>query len=368
MRAKVSKKDILPAVVRGAGIVDRKSVMPILSHILLDFNKDGLTVRATDLDHSIIEKIPARVDTFGTIAVPAGVFCDILRKADDSADLEFSLIDKGEKLQLTAGRSKYELSTLNAQDFPVIPTVDNSCRFTFKCELFNKLISRTKFSISPEENRHTLNGIYLHREDDMLRAASTDGHRLSVSAIPIDAKESIQGVIVSRKTIVEIKKLLDVMEGDITITFSQNLIQFELGNVVFISKLVDGNFPDYKRVIPPTDASDFFTVKRSDFVSVVDRVSVISEDKSRAIKLELNKNTLCCYVVNNKLGSGKDEVDVSYSGEGWAAGFNSGYLLDVAQTLEGDQLKIFVKEALSPILITDESEPESLFVIMPMRI
>ena len=367
MRAKVTKKDILPAIMRTVSIADKKAVVPILSHVLMDFNVEGLTVKATDLDHSIIEKVPAQVDTYGVVAVPAGTFCDILRKAPDNATLEFSLLDKGERLQVVAGRSKFELTTLNTDDFPQIAVLEGACHFKLKTADFNKLITRTRFSISPEENRHNLNGIFLHKEDDMLKAASTDGHRLSVSAIPLKAKENIQGVIISRKTVLEIKKLLDVTEGDIVITFTANQVQFEMGDVVFISKLVDGNFPDYKRVIPSMDV-DSFTVKRSDFIEVVDRVSVISEDKGRAIKLEANKNSLSCYVANSRVGSGKDEVDIAYDGDTWAAGFNASYLLDVAQTLEGERLKIYIKEALAPILIVDESEPESLYVVMPMRI
>lgn len=367
MRAKVTKKDMLPAIMRTVSIADKKAVVPILSHVLMDFNEEGLTVKATDLDHSIIEKIPAQVDTYGSVAVPAGTFCDILRKAPDNATLEFSFLDKGEKLQVVAGRSKFELSTLNTDDFPQVDVLENTCRFKLKAADFNKLITRTKFSISPEENRHNLNGIFLHKEDDMLKAASTDGHRLSISAIPLKAKEGIQGVIISRKTVLEIKKLLDVSEGDIVITFTANQVQFEMNSIVFISKLVDGSFPDYKRVIPSMEV-DSFTVKRSDFIEVVDRVAVISEDKGRAIKLEANKNSLSCYVANSRVGSGKDEVDITYDGETWAAGFNANYLLDVAQTLEGECLKIYIKEALTPILIVDESEPESLYVVMPMRI
>lgn len=367
MRAKVTKKDILPAIMRTVSIADKKSVVPILSHVLMDFNANGLTVKATDLDHSIVEKVPAQVDTYGIVAVPAGTLCDILRKAPDNATFEFSLLEKGEKLQVIAGRSKFELSTLKSEDFPQINSLESTCRFNLKTADFNKLITRTKFSISPEENRHNLNGIFLHKEDDRLKAASTDGHRLSVSAIPLNTKESIQGVIISRKTVMEIKKLLDVTEGEVVVAFTENQVQFELGSVVFISKLVDGSFPDYKRVIPSMNG-DSFTVKRSDFIEVVDRVAVISDDKGRAIKLEANKSSLSCYVANSRVGSGKDEVDIVYDGNDWVAGFNSSYLLDVAQTLPGEQLRVYVKESLSPILIVDESESESLYVVMPMRI
>ncbi len=367
MRARVLQKDILPAVMRTVAIADKKSVVPILSHVLMDFNEKGLTLRATDLDHSIVENVNAEVDTFGTVAVPAGVLGDILRKVSDNMTLEFSVIEKGEKLLVTAGRFKFELSTLQADDFPSISRLDNTCKFSLKAADLNKLISRTRFSISPEESRHNLNGIFLHKQDDMLKAASTDGHRLSISAIPLDAKESIQGVIIARKTVLELKKLLDIAENEVVVTFSANQIQFEIGNIVFISKLVDGTFPDYNRVIPAMDGESF-TVKRTDFIEIVDRVAVISDDKVKSVKLGLEKNSLSCYVANNKLGSGQDVIDVEYDGKGWSAGFNSNYLLDIAQTLQGTDLKIYVKESLTPILITDVSEPESLFFVMPMRI
>ncbi|MDR0555950.1 MAG: DNA polymerase III subunit beta [Holosporaceae bacterium] len=367
MRARVAKKDLLPAVMRSVGVVEKRAVVPILSHVLLEFHDAGLRLKATDLDHSLIEEIPAEMDTLGTAAVPALILYDIVRKSPDSAILEFSLADKGSKLVVIAGKSKFELSALNPAEFPAIVPLKESCCFNLKSPEFNKLISRTKFSISPEENRHNLNGIYLHREDDKLKAASTDGHRLSVSEIVLDAKESIQGIIISKKTVLEVKKLLDIFSKDISLTFTANQIQFSIGNIVFISKLVDGTFPDYKRVIPEM-SGDYFLVKRQDFVEIVDRVSVISDEKIRSVKLELSKNNLSCYVANSKIGNGRDEVDVTYSGPGWNAGFNACYLLDVAQAVQGESLKVYVKESLAPILIVDESEPESLFVVMPMRI
>ena len=368
MRARVAKQDILSAVMHTFNIADKKSVVPILSYVLLNFDEKGLTLKATDLDQSLIETVAADVDTFGTVTVPAGTFSDIVRKLPDDATLEFSFADKGEKLLLTAGKSKFELSTLDPSDFPEIALLNNSCNFKLKAADLNRLISRTKFSMSPEENRHNLNGIYLHKEDERLEAASTDGHRLSVSSIPLASKESIQGVIISKKTVLELKKLLDSDYEDVSLTFTANQVQFAIGNITFISKLVDGTFPDYKRVIPQKEDSGSFVVKRTDFSEIIDRVIVMSDEKVRPVKLELGPNTLSCYVANSKLGSGKDEVDVEYEGQAWSAGFNSSYLLDVAQTLEGEKLRIYIRESLSPILIEDESESESLFVVMPMRI
>ncbi|MDR1333883.1 MAG: DNA polymerase III subunit beta [Holosporaceae bacterium] len=368
MRASVAKKDLLPAVMRAVSVADKRSVVPILSHVLLDFRESSLQLKATDLDHSLIEDVTAEVSTLGMVAVPAATLGDIVRKSSDAAMLEFSLTDKGNKLIVVAGKSKFELSTLDHKDFPEIAPLKGACNFCVKSADLNKLIIRTKISISPEESRHNLSGIFLQKEEDKLKAASTDGHRLSVSEIGIDIKESIQGMIISKKTVFEIKKLLDLFqEEDVIVAFSVNQIQFTLGNITFISKLVDGVFPDYKRVIPEV-SDNFFVVKRTDFLEIVDRVSVISDDKIRSVKLELTKNNLACYVANSKVGSGRDEVEVIYTGQGWSAGFNASYLLDMAQTVHGESLKVYVKESLAPILILDESEPESLFVIMPMRI
>lgn len=368
MRAKVAKKDMLPAIMRTVSIADRKSVVPILSDVLLEFAENKLIVKATDLDHSVIETILAEVDTFGSIAVPALTLSDIVKKSPDKSVLEFSLADKGEKLIVSSGKSKFELSTLDPKDFPEITPLKNTCSINIKSADLNKLISRTRFSMSPEENRHNLNGIFFHKEEDKLVAASTDGHRLSTSSINVDIKENIQGVIISKKTVFEVKKFLDNFDGDVAITFTANQVQFVMDEVIFISKLVDGTFPEYKRVIPEK-GSDFFQVNRIGFAEIIDRIAVISEDKVRSVKLELKDGTLFFYVANNKIGNGKDEIEVITPVQQiWTAGFNAGYLMDVAQTLTGENLKIYIKESLSPILIIDEAEPESMFVIMPMRI
>ena len=368
MRAKVAKKDILPAVMRTVSIADKKAVVPILSNVLLEFGERGLIVKATDLDHSVVEVVPAEIDTFGSVAVPAVTLADIVRKTSDKVVLEFSLADRGSKLIIVAGKSKFELSTLDPKDFPEISTLKNNCNINIKSTDLSKLISRTKFSMSPEENRHNLSGIYFHKDDNKLKAASTDGHRLSASSVAIDIKENIQGVIISKKTVFEVKKLLDNFQGDVGIAFTANQVQFTFADVVFISKLVDGVFPDYKKVIPEM-GYDFFKIDRAEFSSIIDRVAVISEEKVRSLKLELNSKVLYFHVANSKVGSGKDEIEVeSFGLQSWSAGFNANYLLDIAQTLSGDTLKIYIKESLSSILIIDESEPESMFVIMPMRI
>lgn len=369
MRAKVAKKDMLQAILRACSIADRKSVVPILSHVMLDFKEGLLCLKSTDLDHSMIENISAEVETFGTVAVPASTLCDIARKVPDGVSMDFCLSDKGHKLTVSSGKSKFELSTLNASDFPSVAAIKPSVTISMKTTDINKLITRTKFSMSNEESRHNLNGIYLHKENGKLKAVSTDGHRLSLTEVVVDTNDQINGVIISRKTVLEVKKLADIYENvDLELSMNANQIQFSLDNVTLISKLVDGKFPEYNRVLPEKNV-DFFRVKRSDFIEIVDRVSVISDDKVKAIKLILNdESVLSACVANSKLGSGIDEVDVIYSGKEWSAGFNASYLLDVAQTLNGEYLNVYVKESLSPIMILDDTEPESMFIVMPMRV
>lgn len=367
MRAKISKKDLLQAVMRTVNIVDRKSVMPILSHVLLDFSAEGLCLKSTDLDHSLIENVPAEIDTYGSVAVSATTLNDIVRKSPEGAILEFNLIDKGEKLSISAGRSHFELSTLAASDFPKISPIEGTCNTLINSECFSKLINKTRISMSLDENRHNLNGIYIHKDGNRLKAASTDGHRLSYTSVPINTSESIQGVILSRKTVYEVKKLIDAYGGDIKFSLNQNQIQFGFGNITFISKLVDGKFPEYERVIPAKEGS-FFFVNRSEFIEIVDRISVMSDEKVKAVKLELKKNQLIVNVSNSKLGSGRDELSVDYDGSDWNAGFNSSYLLEVAQVMSGDIMTIYIKDALASILMIDNADADSLFVVMPMRI
>ncbi|MDR3156176.1 MAG: DNA polymerase III subunit beta [Holosporaceae bacterium] len=366
MRANVAKKDLLPALTRTVSIADKKSVVPILSHVLLEFCNSGLRVKATDLDHSLLDIVPAEISTFGTVAVPAVTLYDIIRKSPDDVTLEFSLSDKGNRCVISSEKSRFDLAALDHADFPEINILDAAEKFTVPSFRLNKLISRTRFAISPEENRLNLSGIYFHREDVLLKAAATDGHRLSTSYIDAPAG-NVPGVIISRKTIFEVKKLLDVHGGDVSLTFSNNQVQFEIGDTILISKLIDGKFPEYKKVIPEM-SQDFFIVNRAKFLEIIDRLSVMSDDKLRIIKLELNKNILLFHVSNNRLGSAKSEIALDYSGQSWSAGFNANYLMDVASALGGEILKVYIKGSLAPILIVDESEPESLFVIMPMRI
>jgi DNA polymerase-3 subunit beta len=335
--------------------------------VLLEFCDTGLCIKATDLDHSILDIVPAEISTFGTVAVPAVTLYDIIRKSPDDVALEFSLSDKGSRCMISSGKSKFDLATLDHVDFPAITTLDDGEKFTFSASRMNKLISRTKFAISPEENRLNLSGIYFHKEDDQLKAAATDGHRLSVSHIDAPTAGDISGVIISKKTIFEVKKLLDTYGGDVSLTFTGNQVQFEVGDTILISKLIDGKFPEYKKVIPEI-SQEFFTVNRIKFLEIIDRLSVMSDDKLRIIKLELNKNILFFHVSNNKLGSAAGEITLDYSGQNWNSGFNANYLMDVASTLEGETLKVHIRGSLAPILILDEAEPESLFVVMPMRI
>lgn len=367
MRAKIEKKDLLSSIGHTLGIVDKKPAIPVLSHILIDFSKDLISIRGTDLDHSIIENVKADVETFGKITVPAQSFYDVIKKAPDGI-IDLSLIDQGKKLLIVFGKSRFELSTLPAADFPEIHKPKNPITFTITTSDLKYLIDKTKFSMSTDETRHTLNGIYFHSIENVIKAATTDGHRLSVSSVQMNSDINFaSGGIFSKKTVLELRKLLESSSEIVQVSIGSNQVQFSIDQICLIARLVDGKFPDYSRVIPDI-ANDFFVIDRKKFIETIDRVSVLADEKSKSVKFELNDSTLCISAMNFSYGSAKEEIEVENTLQNWSAGFNFRYLLDIAESLSGDFVKIYIKDSLSSILIVDKENDAAIFVVMPMRI
>lgn len=369
MRAKVSRSDFFSAISNSIGVVDKKPTVPVLSHVLLVFEKDQITIKATDLDHSLTATINAQVETFGSIAVHGQMLFDIIRKSPDSM-LDLYIADQGRKMIIASERSRFEIQTISAEEFPEIDQFVADGTFSISCSDFKKLLDLTKFAMAVEETRYNLNGIYLHMNDsgEKLKAAATDGHRLAVASVPLPECKMAPGIF-SRKTILEIRKLLDEDDQEVKISTCENKVQFQVGNVVLTARLVDGTFPNYSAVIP--NVSDkFFIVNRKQFIESIDRVAVISDDKSRTIKFELKSDTLCLSSVNVTTGgSGRDEIPVENNTEdNWDACFNARYLIDVSESVSCEKLKIFYVGKLAPILILPEDETDCQFVVMPMRI
>jgi DNA polymerase-3 subunit beta len=372
MKVTLERAALLKSLSHVHRVVERRNTIPILSNVLLVAEGQALQLKATDLDLEIVESSPADVSGGGSTTVPAHTIYDIVRKLPDGAQV--SLEGGGEATQLTvrSGRSRFVLQTLPATDFPDLAAGEFPHRFELKSADLKRLIEKTQFAISTEETRYYLNGIYLHTLDvegeARMRAVATDGHRLARVELPAPSGASgMPGVILPRKTVGEVQKLLDDAEATVNVELSSSKVRFTVGAVVLTSKLIDGTFPDYARVIP-TGNDKRLIVEREDFAAAVDRVSTISSERGRAVKLSLSERRLVLTVTNPDSGTATEEIEVEYEAEPLDIGFNSRYLLDIAGQLEGDTALLRLADPGSPTLVQDREGAAALYVLMPMRV
>ncbi len=371
MRATVERSHLLRSLGHVHRVVERRNTIPILSNVLLRGAGGQLTLKATDLDLEITETVPAEVGQDGATTVPAHILHDIVRKLPDGAEVSLDSGD-GSQLALKSGRSRFTLQVLPEADFPDLTTGEFPTRFTLPASAVKKLIDRTQFAISTEETRYYLNGIYLHvvavDGNQMLRAVATDGHRLAQAQIEAPAgSEAMAGVIVPRKAVGEIQKLIEDPEAGVEMEISDTKIRVTIGGVVLTSKLIDGTFPDYARVIPHAN-DKVLKVDRDAFAEAVDRVSTISSERGRAIKLAVGDGRMVLSVNNPDSGSASEELGVDYAADDLEIGFNARYLLDVAGQLESGTAEFRFADAGSPTLILDDGAADALYVLMPMRV
>jgi len=351
--------------------VERRNTIPILSNVLLKAEDGTLMLKATDLDIEVTETTPAAIEQTGSTTVSAHMLYDIVRKLPDGSEVMMSVTDDN-GLSLISGRSQFRLQMLPESDFPDLTAGEFSHTFRMACDDFKTLIDRTQFAISTEETRYYLNGIYFHTVEDggevMLRAVATDGHRLAQAqtAAP-DGSQGMPGIIVPRKAVAELQKLLEEPDTSVTIELSDTKIRFTMNQVVMTSKLIDGTFPDYNRVIPSANDKQL-VVDRATFSSAVDRVSTISSDRGRAVKLSLSDGRLVLSVNNPDSGSAEEEISVGYDSEPLDIGFNSRYLLDITNQLSSSEASFMLADPGSPTLIREKGEPGALYVLMPMRV
>ena len=371
MRVTVERSHLLKALGHVHRVVERRNTIPILSNVLMRADGGKLTLKATDLDLEITATVPAEITQAGATTVPAHILYEIVRKLSDGSEV---LLDTGEgtQLALRSGRSKFTLQMLPESDFPDLAIGEFPIRFSLPASALRKLIERTQFAISTEETRYYLNGIYLHvvtvAGKPMLRAVATDGHRLAQAQIEAPAgSEGMTGVIVPRKTVGEIQKLLEEPGAEVGTELSDTKIRFTVGGVILTSKLIDGTFPDYVRVIPQGN-DKILKVDRSEFAGAVDRVSTISSERGRAVKLGLSDGKMVLSVNNPDSGSATEELGVDYPADSLEIGFNARYLLDVAGQLETNTAEFRFSDPGSPTLIQDVGEANALYVLMPMRV
>ncbi|MBK8159269.1 MAG: DNA polymerase III subunit beta [Rhodospirillaceae bacterium] len=372
MKLTIERTLLLKALGHVQSVVERRNTIPILSNVLAEAKDGQLALTATDMDLAVVEKVPADIAAPGAATVPAHTLYDIVRKLPDGAQVQIELAADGQQVTVKAGRSRFALATLPKEDFPAIHAGDLPHKFPLSAADLKGLIDRTKFAISTEETRYYLNGIYVHAyaagKQTSLRAVATDGHRLARVEMPLpEGAESIPGVIVPRKMVNEVRKLIEDFEGSVDVSLSDSRIRFAFADVVLTSKLIDGSFPDYQRVIP-TANDKVLEVDRKEFRDAVDRVSTISSEKSRAVKLSLKPGTLTLSATSAENGSASEEIEVKYDGQPMEIGFNSKYLLDVADEIEGQGLELKLADSVAPTLLRDMADAQALYVLMPMRV
>ena len=374
MKFSIDRSALLMALQHVHSVVERRNTIPILSNVLIEAKEDGVYLTATDMDIAVIEKVDmekSEIIQLGSITTSAQMLYDIVRKLPENIKVEL-LSEKNDRLGIKASSSSFALNCLPSEDFPSISEEDFKHSFDIDAIDLIRLIDKTSFSMSSEETRYYLNGIYLHSikegELNKLRTVSTDGHRLSRVDMSLpDGADGIPGVIIPRKTIMEIRKLLEDHTGNISLSLSDTKIRLSFNNVILTSKLLDGTFPDYSRVIPEQNEK-LVTISNQLISEAVDRVSTVSTDKTRAIKININKATLIISATNPDKGSASENIDIDYDGDEVEIGFNSKYVLDVARQIKGKDIIIKLSDAVSPTLVYDKDDKEVLFVLMPMRV
>ena len=372
MKATIERATLLRCLSHVQSVVERRNTIPILSNVLIEASGDAaLKIMATDLDLQVVETLQANeVETPGAITVSAHLLFDIARKLPEGSQVRLDAADN--KLVVKAGRSRFTLPTLPRDDFPVIVEGELPTSFAIPAAKLAELIDRTRFAISTEETRYYLNGIFFHVADDALKAAATDGHRLArYTLAKPDGAEGMPDIIVPRKCIAELRKLLEErLDSDVSIDLSASKVRFTLGGddgVVLTSKLIDGTFPDYTRVIP-TGNDKILKVDPKSFFEGVDRVATIATEKTRAVKMALDTDRMTLSVTSPDNGNAAEELAASYGSDGLEIGFNANYLKDILSQIEGDNVELHLADAGAPTLIRRDEGSPALYVLMPMRV
>jgi len=369
MKFNINQQDLQQALNYCQGVIEKRSTLPILSNVLLNVANSSLTITATDLDLIFIHQIDnVEVLEEGNTTITSSIIYDIIRKFASGKKINLSMSSEN-KIQLESEKSIFHLNCINASEFPVTDENFNKNEFLINSKNLLKLLNKCKFSVSNDETRHYLSGIFFHQtqaEDNFfLTAVATDSHRMSVSKFRLKEKVDFDPIILPKKTIFQLCSLLEDYEGDVKISNIKSKIKFELNNSILISKLIDGKFPNYVQVIPKNNQKKL-EIELKLFLDSVDRVASVSLDKKDGVKFSLTKDTLNLSVNNTNSGDGKESLSVKFDHD-LDVSFNSRYLIDVASQLDGDKIEIFFNDSGSPALIKDPSDFDSIFVVMPMK-
>src|SRR6478672_10367122 len=372
MKLKADRATLLKALAHVQSVVERRNTIPILANVMLAVRDGKLTLTATDMEIAIVEDVAASTTRNGSCTAPAATLYEIVRKLPDGAEVELDHPGGDAQLALRAGRYSTSLVVLPTEDFPSMTAGALPHKFNLSAQVLRALIDRTRFAISTEETRYYLNGIYLHatkaEEVPVIRAVATDGHRLArMEMILPEGAAGMPGVIIPRKTVLELRKLVEESEEEVQIGLGETKIRIAIGEAALTSKLIDGTVPDYARVIPVNN-DKILDVECKEFADAVDRVSTISTERSRAVKLALDRGNLVVSATSPENGTAVEELEVRYQNSAIEIGFNSRYLLDITEQIEGEYAQFQMADAGSPTIVRDSADASALYVLMPMRV
>ena len=375
MKLQLSKSNFVKSLSFVQNIVESKSTIPILANVLLEAKQGRLNISATDMDITIFDKIKINnIESEGSTSVPAQTLYNVIKELPDDNPIDLSYDQNNKKLHLMSSKSKFAFSCLSTDEFPISPVETFKTSFDLEPDTLKEIIDKTYFASSNEETRYYLNGLYIHtassNNKNYLRVVATDGHRLAQYQIsaPATIVKNNFGVIIPKKLVFELRKLIDDVKENVRIDLSERKIRFSFKETIIISKLVDGKFPDYEKVIPK-NTNNTFSINRKKFLESINRISTISSEKSKAIKLNLNKDKITISANNvEEGGSGVEEINIKYNGPSLDIGFNSSYLKEIINQFTLEEITILFSDSTAPTIIKDSSKTESLYVLMPMRV
>ncbi|HEB57707.1 MAG TPA: DNA polymerase III subunit beta [Gammaproteobacteria bacterium] len=366
MKLSITREDILKPLQQISGVIERRQSLPVLSNVLVRCQQGTLSLTGTDLELELIATTQVNGADDGEITLPARKFLDICRALPEGAEIRLEV--DGEKARIRSGRSRFTLATLPASEFPNVEGGQAASTFSLPCEAMKRLIDRTQFAMAQQDVRYYLNGLMLELDRRQVRAVATDGHRLALSEIEADSGvEEVRQVILPRKGVGELAKLMADGEGEAHFELGNNHMRVIIGNVVFTSKLIDGKFPDYRRVIPEKGGTEI-VCDRELLRQAFQRASVLSNEKYRGMRIRLGDNLLTATVHNPEQEEAEEELEVQYNGEPLEIGFNVAYFLDVLNVIPGEEVVIALRDANTGCLVTQKGDTSCQYVIMPMRL
>ncbi|HMQ40490.1 MAG TPA: DNA polymerase III subunit beta [Paracoccus sp. (in: a-proteobacteria)] len=372
MKFSIERADLVKAVAQAGSVVERRHTIPILANVQIEATPDGVSFRATDLDTEVVDKTAAHVERPGATTVSAQMLNEIARKLPDGSLVTIAVDGANDRLTVQAGRSNFTLATLPTEDFPVMANAEYTANFAAPAPVLRRLFDKSKFAISNEETRYYLNGVYMHVADSeegrALRCVATDGHRLArIDATLPEGAAEMPGVIVPRKTVAELRKLLEDDEAQIAVSVSETKVRFATPTITLTSKVIDGTFPDYTRVIPAGNSRKL-EVDAKDFARAVDRVATVSSERSRAVKLALELDRLVLSVNAPDAGTADEELAVAYGDDPLEIGFNAKYLQEIAAQIDRENAVFMFNGSGDAALIREGTDPSAVYVVMPMRV